>query len=70
MSTLLFGTSIAALEKCFVFAVSSSGVILFTTAFKDPALCLFLMWPLVSWVTQSVSAPVSVPTSTPWLTTS
>lgn len=70
MSMLLFGTSIATLKKCFVFAVSSSGVIPFITVFKDLALCLFLMWPLISWVTQSISAPVSVPTSTHWLTTS
>lgn len=57
MSTLLFGTyKIASLEKWFVFAVSSSGVIPFTTVFEDLALCLFDV-VLVSWVTQSISAP-------------
>lgn len=49
-----------------MFAISSGGVIPFTAVFKDLALCLFLMWPLISWVTQSISAPTSVPTSAPW----
>lgn len=50
-STLLFGTSIASLEKWFAFAVSSSGVTPFTMVFKDLALFLLLTWSLFSWVT-------------------
>lgn len=46
-----FGTSIASLEKWFVFAVSSSGVTPFTMVFKYLALFLLLVWSLFSWVT-------------------
>ena len=51
MSTPLFGTPVASLEKWLVFAVSSGGVTPFTMVFKDLSLFLLLMWSLFSWVT-------------------